>query len=193
MATIKQARTAKKVYQLRIELADVQPTVRRTLWVPDTIKVSRLDKVMQAAFGWANKHLHEFRIAGRRYGQTDFADRDDRELLDERLFTLEGVVGTSVREFIHDYDFGDGWRHRILVEHIIDANEYNNWPLCVDGENACPPEDVGGPHGYAAFVALMADPTREDYLEMWRWHGGPFNPEAFEISAANMRIRKIGG
>ena len=168
MATIKQARTAKKVYQLRIELADVQPTVRRTLWVPDTIKVSRLDKVMQAAFGWANKHLHEFRIAGRRYGQTDFADRDDRELLDERHFTLDGVVGDSVREFVHDYDFGDGWRHRILVEHIIDANEYNNWPLCVDGENACPPEDVGGPHGYASFVALMADPTHEHYLEMWR-------------------------
>lgn len=193
MATIKQARTAKKVYQLRIELANVQPTVWRTLWVPGTIKISRLDKVMQAAFGWANKHMHEFRIDGRRYGQTDFADRGDRDLLDERLFTLEAVIGTSVKEFVHDYDFGDGWSHKIRVEHIIDANEYNNWPVCIDGANACPPEDVGGPHGFASFVALMSDPTREDYLEMWRWHGGPFNPEAFEISAANMRIRRIGG
>ena len=57
-----------RIYQLHVSLVDIQPTVWRRLWVADTLTLARLDRVIQAAMGWTNSHLHEFVIAGRRYG-----------------------------------------------------------------------------------------------------------------------------
>jgi hypothetical protein len=34
---------------------------------------------------------------------------------------------------------------------------------CDDGENACPPEDVGGALRYADFLAAIADPSHEEH------------------------------
>lgn len=191
MAAVKKSRASPPVYQLRVELAEIQPVIWRTLWVPGTIKLSRLDRVIQSAIGWTNSHLHEFMIDGRRYGVVDVDGFDEGELLDDRKFTLGKVLGSLMHEFMYEYDFGDGWRHHITVQHRLAANEYNNWPVCIAGENAGPPEDVGGSYGFAGFVRIMSDPTHEEHLDMWRWHGGPFDPRGFDISAVNNRIRRL--
>ena len=65
MATVKKSRLPTRVYQLHIELANIEPCIWRTLLVPDTLKLSKLDRVIQEAFGWTNSHLHEFRMGGR--------------------------------------------------------------------------------------------------------------------------------
>ncbi|GAA3784290.1 IS1096 element passenger TnpR family protein [Streptomyces chiangmaiensis] len=51
------------------ELADVdQPPVRRRLLVPAGIRLDWLHGVLRATMGWQNYHMHEFVIAGTRYG-----------------------------------------------------------------------------------------------------------------------------
>ncbi len=113
MAAVKKTRASPPVYQLRVELAEIQPVIWRTLWVPGTIKLSRLDRVIQSAIGWTNSHLHEFTIDGRRYGMVDVDGFDEGELLDDRKFTLSKVLGSLVHEFMYEYDFGDGWDHDV--------------------------------------------------------------------------------
>ena len=53
-------------------------------------------------------------------------------------------------------------------------------PRCLAGERACPPEDCGGPHGYAELVAAIADPKHERHDELAEWADG-FDPEAFDL------------
>jgi len=193
MPTTKQAKPLQSIYQLHIELQEIQPTVWRTLWVPGNAKLSRLHRVIQSAMGWTNSHLHEFRIAGQCYGMDSFAEEFGGVApLDESRFTIGKVLSDAVSEFEYEYDFGDGWRHHIRVQHILPATEYNNKPVCLGGENACPPEDVGGPGGFEEFVQVMSDPAHEDHLDLWRWHGGPFDRRGFDISAVNARIRRFG-
>lgn len=48
---------------------------------------------------------------------------------------------------VYEYDFGDGWEHKIKVEKIVSIDEQNFWPMCVAGERSAPPEDVGGVGG----------------------------------------------
>ena len=43
-------------------------------------------------------------------------------MVDERKYTLGGVLGESVHEFVYEYDFGDGWRHRIKVKQVPQPN-----------------------------------------------------------------------
>ncbi len=192
MTTAKKPAASQRIYQLHVALLDITPVIWRRLWIPGTLKLSKLDRVIQEAFGWTNSHLHEFRVAGERYGMTEIDGMDDDEgLQDEKKFTVAKVLKASVTEFEYEYDFGDGWRHRGVVEGIMAATPYNDWPLCLTGENACPPEDVGGSGGFENFVQSMADPEDDDHFENWTWYGGPFDPKGFDVNTTNARIRRL--
>lgn len=182
----------KCIYQLRIELQHIEPRIWRMILVPDTITLAKLDRVVQAAMGWTNSHLHDWHIEGKRYGVPDPEWDNEGDMLEERKFTVGAVLGEGVQEFTYQYDFGDGWEHRIVVEkRLAPQPDYNTWPMCVAGANACPPEDVGGPPGYMDFVQAMRNPTHEEHQHLWQWHGGPFDPEAFSANEANRAIRRL--
>jgi hypothetical protein len=182
----------KCIYQLRVELQNIEPRISRTILVPDTLTLAKLDRVVQAAMGWTNSHLHDWHIEGKRYGVPDPEWGNEGDMLDERKFTVGGVLGVGIEEFGYQYDFGDGWEHRIVVEkRLAPQADYNTWPMCIAGANACPPEDVGGPPGYTDFVQAMRSATHEDHLHMWQWNGGPFDPTAFSANDANRAIRRL--
>lgn len=51
--------------------------------------------------------------------------------------------------FSYVYDFGDWWEHEVRVESATSADARGPVPRCVSGNGTCPPEDCGGPTGYA--------------------------------------------
>ena len=42
---------------------------------------------------------------------------------------------------------------------------------CLAGERACPPDDCGGPWGYADFCAAVTDPNHEQHADLTEWAG----------------------
>jgi hypothetical protein len=62
---------------------------------------------------------------------------------------------------------------------------------CTAGENACPPEDVGGTGGYASFLEAIADPKHEEHHAMLDWVGYPFDRRAFDLNVINQRLARI--
>src|SRR3954463_2237410 len=135
-----------KIFELEIVLAEVEPLVRRRLQVPGDVDLAVLHEVVQSAMGWTNSHLHEFEIAGRRYGIPD-PDWDGQEIVDEARGKLFRLVKQGDR-FGYLYDFGDNWAHHLSVDKVVAAEPGVRYPRCIAGEGACPPEDVGGTWGY---------------------------------------------
>jgi hypothetical protein len=115
----------------------------------------------------------------------------DMDVLDEQGIRISEVaaMGRKVR-FLYEYDFGDSWRHEIVLERTMDAEPKVKYPRCVEGARACPPEDVGGVWGYAEFVEAMADPKHESHAEMKEWIGGKFDPGKFSVEAVNKELRR---
>jgi hypothetical protein len=133
-------------------------------------------------------HLHEFVIGDDHYGQPDphfdtppLVQRDDR-------VALAAALGVH-KSFLYLYDFGDGWEHRVKVEKILPPDAGLRLPLCLDGANACPLEDVGGPPGYAYFLEAIRDPAHEEHAAMLQWCGGAFDPAAFSVDHINANLR----
>ncbi len=184
--------TPAHTYQLLVSLEEIEPKIWRRLWVPDHLTLAKIDRVIQAAMGWTNSHLHEFALDGRRFGIVDPEWDQDPDLLEDKRFRLGDMLGTRVQDFQYTYDFGDGWVHSVRVEQVLVAREgINTWPMCIAGANACPPEDVGGSYGYMEFLQAVRDPTHEQHEAMWRWWGGPFDPSGFDVNAANIAIRRL--
>lgn len=87
-------------------------------------------------------------------------------------------------------DFGDSWRHEVLFEGQSEPIEGQDYPRCIEGAGACPPEDVGGVVGYAEFLAALADPDHAEHKNLQAWSGGGFSPDAFDPAAATERMRQ---
>ena len=175
-------RKQKHAYQLLVRLVDSEPIIWRQISVPGNMTLADLDRIIQAAMGWTNSHLHLFTVDGHVYGMADDAWVDEMPNLPDDEFTLDEVLGTKVKSFLYEYDLGDGWQHQVDVQMVMIADEdRNSWPMCLAGANACPPEDVGGLGGYEEFLEAVRDLSHEQHDAMRRWCGGPFDPMGFCI------------
>ncbi|MCK5324066.1 MAG: plasmid pRiA4b ORF-3 family protein, partial [Desulfobulbaceae bacterium] len=103
---------------------------------------------------------------------------------------LLDVINAEKEKFIYEYDFGDSWKHVILVEKILSNDPKIKYPVCIKGKRACPPEDCGGIWGYYDFLEVIQNPDHPEYNEMseW-WDAGEFDPEAFDLDKVNMRLK----
>jgi hypothetical protein len=179
---------------LRIELLDVAPLIWRRVLVSNQWTLASLHHYLQWVMGWTDTHAHEFHV-GAGVVAPDWwihevgLDRDTSDYRDERRVSVAAVsrelgVGGAME---YHYDMGDGWRHRIVIESPPSAwaDGVLPQPVCVAGENACPPDDVGGPHGYAQFLEIIADRKHEQHEDMTRWIGGVFDPKGFDLNRLN--------
>lgn len=176
---------------LRIELLGIEPLIWRRVRVPVRWTLKRLHGLIQSAFGWENRHLHDFRIGDVSIGMPDIDD-DRPGLQDESEWTIAEVQKSGTTEFLYVYDFGDWWQHRIVIESEQRTGAGARFaPICLAGENAAPPEDVGGLPGYEEFRAALADPNHERHEELVNWIGGVFDPKAFDLNRAQSQAATL--
>ncbi len=179
----------KNVYLLRITLNETEPPIWRRLMVRSDTRLPDLHLMFQAAMGWYNSHLHLFEVRGERYGEPD-PDFGDDDTVNGKNVRLEALLPRKGTRMTYLYDFGDGWEHDVRVEEILPGDPKVKYPVCVEGERACPPEDVGGTWGYAEFLKAIANPRHKEHKAMLRWVGGKFDPEKFDIAVTNLNLQK---
>lgn len=178
------ASTPKSIHQLKVSLRHVRPPVWRRLQVPSDISLGDLHLVLQAAMGWEDGHLHLFSVGGETYANDRVEDPWGGRMKDEDRARLDKVAALGVR-LRYEYDFGDGWEHDVVVEKAISGEPAVTYPRCLTGRRACPPEDCGGPWGYAGLLAAIADPAGTEDKELLEWVGDDFDPGAFDPAAVN--------
>ena len=138
-----------QVARIRIELRELEPMIWRRVDVPLSSTLEALHHVIQAAFRWQNYHLYEFYVGERVYGVPLDGDAfDGLKIHKASAIRLKTVVERGVERFLYVYDFGDDWRHDVIVEEVRDGAGDAEYPAFVDGARRCPPEDVGGPPGF---------------------------------------------
>ena len=180
------------LYQFKITLLESKPPVWRRIQVQDCT-LDKLHEQIQTAMGWTNSHLHQFDIKGERYGDPELLDDgfEDFECVDSTVTMLSEILPKTGKRFAfkYEYDFGDGWEHEVLYEGSPPLEKGKKYPLCLEGERGCPPEDVGGVWGYAEYLEALADPKHERHEEFMDWNG-PFDPDDFDPKEATREMKK---
>jgi hypothetical protein len=182
--------SAASIARLKITPDDVKPAVLRCIEVPQTLRLDRLHLAIQGAMGWTNSHLYEIRAGDVGWGMTD-PNWDDGPLdaRKARLIDVLEDVGTKTLRYL--YDFGDGWEHTIKVERLLDPEPGIIYPRLIDAIGRCPPEDIGGPWGYAEFLDAIHDPKHERHVELKEWIGYDFDPNNVDIEGLAEQVTAL--
>ena len=207
------------VHQLLVTLCDSKPPIWRRLRVPSHYTLFRLHGVLQELFEWHELHLHKFStretsweeeegdrcfLSGNCHGAGDPHEEGEREgAKDEETALLSDVLGEVGRVWYYLYDFGDNWRHSVLVEAITPAATCPTSRLCnwadawlMEGERQGPPEDAGGMGFFNEVVEAhsMRVGFHGEYAADWlRWAekalGHRFAPAECDVERLRDRLR----
>jgi hypothetical protein len=164
----------KRVFDIRVELADVVPSVWRLVAVSAEATLPELHLTIQGIIGWENMHLHAFEIAGKRFEKRQGSRTKLRRLL------REGMT------FRYVYDFGDNWVHQVEVVRSYEVSTRRHHPKVLDGAGDGPPEDVGGPPGYTEFLRVVSGPSSPQRDDLLAW-AFPFGRRRFDPQSATWR------
>lgn len=177
------------VYRIKVTLKGIKPPIWRRFEVSGQMTLFKLHTVLQVVMGWTDSHLHQFIIGRTYYGETDPEFGSDT--VNEKRVKLFQLPLGEKSKFIYEYDFGDSWEHKLLIEKILPATEGQKTPVCLKGSRACPPEDIGGIWGYADFLEAIHDPEHPEHEDMMEWVGGNFDPETFDLDGVNQYLKRI--
>ena len=178
-----------RVLQFKIELPEILPLIWRRILVPSDYNLWDLHVAIQDSMGWLDYHLHQFIFKGRgkkaevRIGIPDFdrfyEDESDEVFPDWEIPVLNYFtdLGKTAKYL---YDYGDSWWHTVQLEGYLFKDKNIRYPICIDGERACPPEDCGSVPGYYELLKTLSDPKSEDYKDMKTWVGTNWDPEKFD-------------
>jgi hypothetical protein len=181
------------VWQLHIRLDEIEPAIWRRIQIYSNVKLPRLHKIIQTLFNWEDYHLHEWVIGRRRFTDMSTVDPDLADnSLDEHDIDIGHLLSEAGDSLLYRYDFGDNWRHVVLLEGILVPEEDACYPRCIAGARNGPPEDCGGTRGYGDYVDALAKPEHPRHEEMLEWRG-VFEPEAFSLRRINAALRRISG
>lgn len=181
-----------RYFEIEVTLALPRRVWRRFL-IQKSASFHDLHLAIQAAFGWEDRHLFEFRhpgqaqrvIAGIPHDEAPYTPEAKRTKVAERVANTLLYGGTW---FEYEYDFGDGWIHEVKVRDEVSLPTLFKRQL-LDGERSAPPEDCGGEGGYERLIAVVEtgkDPW--DELEMIREWLGDWKPETFDLAALRKRF-----
>jgi hypothetical protein len=179
-----------EIYRVRVSLRDIEPAIWRQIELSSQTTLKQFHRILQIAMGWENYHLHEFAVGKQRYGVPDPDDESPGKVIREGGVRLAAVLPRPGSEMLYIYDFGDDWQHDLRLEAVFAAESGVQYPRVVNGARSCPPEDSGGPAGYADLLEILMDPAHEQFEDMRQWAGSHFNAEVFSADAANKRLQK---
>ncbi len=187
------------VYQVKITLKNLTPPIWRRILVSSETTLAQFHPILQTVMGWEDSHLYVFKAGSVQFTYPyEPGDLEEMTAVDARAVKLIHLVpghrpfhGQFHYVLEYEYDLGDGWEHELVFEDVLAPDPNQKLPLCLAGERACPPEDVGGVRGYADFldaIRLRDHPEHDQYME---WSGGSFDPERFNMKAVNSALRKL--
>ncbi len=172
---------SQEIFQIKISLKGSKPLIWRRVLVFSDTPLTKFHHIIINSMGWDGYHLHQFIHKGNYYTSSDeFSGAiDDTIDYSKKKVKLNYFLQKEKDNFDYEYDFGDSWMHKIVLEKILPIDPAIKYPTCIAGAMCCPPEDCGGIYGYYHILEILKDPSHPEY-EDYKEEYEDFDPEDFD-------------
>ena len=194
----KRERGTVKIWKVIVTMPQLHVEIKRVLLVPANICLDDLHFVLQAAMGWDNEHLYDFRAGRSRRSTINWCPKKwdswggatgycEDTTLEMAVNLASSQTGSGVLKYV--YDFGDHWEHKLVIRKLKRFDPKLAYPVLLDVVGTCPPEDCGGRFGfYRLLNALEGD--RSDSDERLEYYAD-FDVDAPDIEALRRDVRRL--
>jgi len=203
--------SAEKLFTLTITLNGIDPPIWRRIQILDTIMYD-LHVAIGVSMGWSGEHMFSLEVPDMpRFDllialenvSFQMAKGEIYNMGEDDIFLSDlAVYSGPDASFTYIYDLGDEWRHTVEIEAIESPEDAPPTPICLDGEGACPPEDIGGIWKYLQFLHSPVEDSSKDMdgadededgeeWDEWEMYGldrATWDPEAFSVRRANREL-----
>lgn len=183
------------VIQLRVSIQHSDPLIFRTVLVKKATTFFELHHIIQIVMGWQNYHLFEFNLDGYRVGIIEESEKGNGygsdQVLDASAVKIADILSGDKETFKYNYDFGDCWMHEISLERMLEKEPKVIYPLCIEGQYSCPPEDCGGISGFYHILDIIQNKEHPEYKETRQWVGKKYDPDNFDRNKVNRKLRQL--
>jgi len=159
------------IFNIKLEL---ESECSRILAIPVRYSVYDFHVALQRLFQWKDYHLHKFCVYDQyeknlifECSEDDLEFETEKEEELERQMTIEELI-EKAEKMTYYYDFGDGWETTIKLVRV-DKDDSDILPKCIAAVGDAPPEDIGGPYGFAELQKIISNPDYEEYEETMEW------------------------
>ena len=174
----------------------------RLIEVPASYTFLDLHVIIQECMRWLDYHLFDFRFTNNgqkrqldEHGDMydDFSDwmtPEERKRQPVKSFSRDvhlGEIFPRTRTAVYSYDYGDGWEIDVKVVKTIKHRNHDE-PLVLDGDGAAPPEDVGGPAGYADFLRTINGENGPERQYLLEWSEDQGYLDHFDLKDTQERV-----
>ena len=178
------------------------PLCWRLIEVPASYTFLDLHVIIQECMRWMDYHLFDFRFTSNgqkrqldEHGDMydDFSDwmtPEERKRQPVKSFSRDvhlGEIFPRTRTAVYSYDYGDGWEIDVKVVKTIKHRDHDE-PLVLDGDGAAPPEDVGGPAGYADFLRTINGENGPERQYLLEWSEDQGYLDHFDLKDTQERV-----
>lgn len=179
-----------QIATLRIELDGTEPPIWREVEVPTSVTLKALHDIVQVTMGWFDYHLWEMAIDDQVYRVTMDDDWEASSGKDASRMRLRDVLTGGQIKIAYTYDFGDDWRHTLMLSDIRQGDPATAYPRFIAGGRNCPPEDCGGITGFYEMLDARSDPTHEEHAEISEWLDD-YDPEELDVFPIEVALGRI--
>ena len=148
----------------------------RRIILPEASTLDDIHMIIQKIFEWKNTLSYCFSA---------------ETVLDNRL-SLGELGNKKLAEFL--YEYGNKWTVKIML--LTRFSISTEKPVrCVAGENAAPPETIGGPLQFRRFISALSSISinNEERQKAGLELGRDFKPEFFDMEALNKELSFVFG
>ncbi|MDN4608081.1 plasmid pRiA4b ORF-3 family protein [Sporosarcina highlanderae] len=193
-----------KAFIVKLTFEDIDPLIWRRVILPAGATFNRLHEMIQYVTNFQSRYMDEpyhyfdievdgLFITNNPYTHEEYKKEFNGLKLKRPSHLKIDTYLEGNRQILYRYDSGDDWRIMVELEGIVE-DYYFGYPTVLEGEGAAPPEDVGGPPGYAHFLDVYHDPKHPDYLSTYEWAEAqcykPFDIEKVNESLKYVKYKK---
>ena len=143
--------------------------------------------------GWENNHPYRFRTSDSVvYGEIE-SNRPVEGVRAACKSTLADLCRelNKNRMFEYVYDFRDKWVHRVKLQAVGESEAGQLYPRLLEAKRRCPPEDCGGPWGYARFLESLQVKGNGSIATDSAQLEEEFNPDVVDTVALETRMQAL--
>ncbi|PSR16368.1 hypothetical protein C8255_18180 [filamentous cyanobacterium CCP3] len=166
-----------ETFCLHLELLDSEPPIWRRVCLCSDVSLDVLHRVLAAAMGWS--------------GEADYVVKGQGQSLKSgEEGTLSSLLSEPGDSLIYTYAPAQGWLHKVTLESV--GADQEPVPRCTAGDRQCPPEFCNGVWDYVDLLDRLGDGDDPEEIDaLWQKVGYDFDPEYFDLAAANQRLQEL--